>query len=171
MEMVPAFRRYLLHLPAVRSYVPDDWVFSDSLREHPDRTGKRAIVVRDHGGGWAQPEQSNTQEFPMLALDFWSDASRNAQGEMLAPDALVSARAMFRAIDPFLHGLRDMFIGGFGTNRGLRVVTSKRWSEPSHQTKAESHGGAQHGDGVTSYGVALGDCAVVTAKYALVVVH
>jgi hypothetical protein len=164
MELVPAFRRFLLHLDEVRSYVADDWVFADNLKEHVDQTGRRAIVVRDDGGYWAPADTVQTSEYPILALDFWSDCSRDDDGNKKLEDALVNARAMYRAVAPLLHGWRDVTVGAFGTSPGLRVVSSATWGGPVYQTKAESHGGR-------FLGVQLGESAVVTARFALHVVH
>jgi hypothetical protein len=163
MEMVPAVRRHLLNLPVVEGYV-NDGVFADQLHEGVDRTGKRAIVVRDAGNGWAQPDVVQSGEFPLLAIDYWADCSRNTAGDRLYEDAVSNARAMHRAVDPFLHGHRDEWWGTFGSSQGLRVVSCARWREPVTQTKWESHGGI-------AYGMQLGESAVVTVLYALHVHH
>ncbi|MFE2751565.1 hypothetical protein ACFXGA_06130 [Actinosynnema sp. NPDC059335] len=162
MEVEPAVRRHLLNDQAVRGYVGDR-VYKQHLDEHVQGAGKRAIVLRVDGG-WSQPDTVQTSEFPLLYIDFWADRSRDSTGRAVADDAMDNARAVYRVTDPLLHARRGERWGSFGTHRGLMVVSSARWSEPIVQTEMRSHGG-------TFLGVKLGDCAVVTAAYALHVLH
>jgi hypothetical protein len=161
-EVEPAVRRRLLDDLTVRGYVADR-VYKHKLDTHVQGTGQRAIVVRTDGG-WAQPDEVQTSEFPMLYVDFWADRSRNTAGKATADDAVDNARAVYRAADRLLHARRGERWGAFGSHPGLMVVSSARFSEPVVQTERQSHGGA-------FLSVKLGDCAVITVRYALHVVH
>lgn len=162
MEVETAFRHHLMAVPAVRGYVQTR-VFKHKLVEHVDGRGTRAVVVRRFGG-WAEPERETTQEYPTMMVDCWADCSRNGAGEKLAEDAIDNAWAVYRAVDPAIHQLKDVMLGARGDDRGLYLIKAWRFAEPFQQTKDESHGGV-------AYGVELGESAVVSVEYALVVVH
>ena len=98
-------------------------VWKYRLEDPVDGSGGRAIVVK-RVGGWAGPNAVNTQEFPKIRLELWSDHSRDLDGDVAAYDGLTSAFAMFRAVDPLLHGVRDVRWGA------VFVVGCSRWSEP-----------------------------------------
>jgi hypothetical protein len=161
MEVVPAARRHLMSYPSVRGYVQHR-VFTYRLFEHVNGEGTRAIVCRLNAG-WAEPDRSQSVEFPILVVDCWSDCTRNADGTKAAEDAIPNALALYRVVDPVLHRKRNM-VWADGGSRGLLVVDIKRWIEPFYQTKDESHAGV-------AYGVELGDSAVVSVQYAMTVAH
>jgi len=157
-EVVPAVRRQLLDVDAVRGYVGAK-VFKNMLHEHVDGTGGRAVVVRREGG-WREMSATNTCRFPVLAVDCWADNTR-VDGLVSKQDALDSAWAVYNVVDVALALKRNVFWGGYGLHPGLFVIESRPWQEPLEQTRTESHQGSFQG-------VALGECAVVTARYALV---
>lgn len=159
MEVTTAARRHLLRLDSLRGYV-DLRIFKHRLEEKVDGTGKAAVVVK-RTGGWASPDPINTAEFPVLLLEFHADPSRNEYGEITVSNAEDRAWAMHRVVDPFLHGKRDEWWGGIGSDRGLKVVSSARAEEPTLTAQADQHAGAPP----------LGDAVFVSARYALQVVH
>jgi hypothetical protein len=162
-EIEPAYRRALLAVPGVRGIVGSDGVYKRKLYATISGSGKRAIVVRSDGG-WATPNQINTPEFPLLTLDFWADHSRRENGEQMADDNAENARAIYRVVDKLIHGVRGRHVGGMGSDPGLYVVTSDRWSEPVLATP----------DSVKTwpaYNMDLGDAAVLSVQYALQVIH
>jgi hypothetical protein len=163
-EIEPALRRYLLDVPEVRGIVGPAGVHKQKLYEPVSGKGKRAVVVRANSGGWSIPNQINTQEFPLLALDFWADKSRDSGGKEAADDCADNARAVYRVVDKLLHGLRGRYVGGMGGNPGLYVVTCDRWSEPVTATEDDTKTWP-------AYNMDLGDAAVVSVQYALTVFH
>lgn len=167
MEVEAAIRRRLLSDPTVAGYVGER-VFTHRLHDGVDvgETGRRAIVVR-RVGGWATPDPVTTQEYPLVALDCYAGDSRDGEGNITAFDATSSAYAVWRAADRLLHNPeRGTWWGAIGSNPGLLVVTSQRWSEPFAET-ASSLLQAQ-----ASTGVQLGAHAtLVSARYAIDCVH
>lgn len=164
MEVEPAYRRHLLDIPDVRGIVGPAGVHKGKLYEKVDGTGGRAIVVRADVGGWAVPNQINTQEFPILVFDFWADATRDDHGNKAADDAADNARAVYRVVDKRIHGKRGLWVGGFGQHPGLYVVTSDRFQEPEVATAPGTKTWAP-------YNMDLGESAVVSVQYALTVMH
>jgi hypothetical protein len=160
-EVVPATRRQLLSVDAVRGYVGGDGVFKNELFEHVDGRGTRKVVVR-HDGGWRLPDSIQTVRFPLVAVDCWADCSRADDGEIMQRDAVDNAWAVWNAVDPAMNHRRNEFWGAIGVNQGLYVMQSWLWGEPLEQTRNESHQGSFQG-------VRIGDAAVVTARYALIV--
>lgn len=162
MEILTALRRHLLTQDAVRGYVGSK-VDKAKLHDHVDQKGTRAIVVRSNGG-WAQPDLTQSSEYPLILIDFWADCSRDRLADRIADDAVDNAMAVYRVVDPLLHRKRNVMWGGQGTDPGLQIVSCIRWSEPITQTRDESHGGV-------AYGVQLGESAVVTVQYAIHTSH
>lgn len=123
MEIESAARRYLLGQSAVTSLVGQR-VWKHALFSPLDGTGHRAIVVaRD---GWHGPlEDVRTVEFPVLAVTCWADATRDADGRVVAEDAADSAWGMHRVIDSLLHGQRA------ARWDRLVVVHCRRWAAPA----------------------------------------
>lgn len=132
MELTTAARRYLLSQAAVTGYVQTR-VWKDRLEDVLDRTGQRAIVVKD-AGAWSVPQRRNTQEYPILRIEFWADHTRHDDGTIDVEDGMTSARALYRAVDPLLHGVRDVRWGG---DDGLFVIGCSRYSEPLPITASE----------------------------------
>lgn len=122
MEIEAGVRRLLLDDPAVSGYVGTK-VWKYRLEDALDGSGGRAIVV-SRVGGWTSPNELNTQEFPKLRVELWADQSRNEDGTISVNDGESSAFAMFRVVDPLLHGVRDVRWGD------LFVVGCSRYSEP-----------------------------------------
>lgn len=156
MEIETAARRFLLAHDGVRGYVGDK-VTKFSLLEHVDGTGGRAIVVR-RSNGWKTPDSVQTSEFPLLLVDCWADCDR-VGGDKVADNAVDKAFAVYRVVDKLLHAKRDFMMGD------LRIISSQRWSEPFFETANDAH------KGVASLSTPKGDSAVVTAQYALHLVH
>lgn len=125
MELTTAARRYLLAQAAVTGYVQTR-VWKDRLEDVLDRTSQRAIVVKD-AGAWSVPQRRNTQEYPLLRIEFWADHTRHDDGTIDIEDGMTSARALYRVVDPLLHGVRDVRWGG---PDGLFVIGCSRYSEP-----------------------------------------
>jgi hypothetical protein len=161
MELPAAARRYLMQQPSVTGYVGNK-AYKHQLWDHVDQTGGRAIVVR-MAGGWEQPDRVQSSQFPVLAVDCWSDCSRDPAGEKLQEDALDNAWAVYRAVDPVLHRARNAMWGASGSDEGAFVVECMRWQEPFHQTKGD---GGQYAAGLP-YQVEMGESAVVTVQYAV----
>jgi hypothetical protein len=158
-EIEPAARKRLLDDVTVRGYVGPDGVYKHQLLEHVDQQGTRKIVVR-RSGGWAGPDRIQSSEYPVLAVDCWADCSRTAgpNSPKRNFDCIENAWALFRAVDPLLHRIRNQWWGAYASNPGLRVFESVRSREPIAVTKDESHGGR-------FYAVELGESCVVTAEY------
>lgn len=159
MEVTTAVRRHLLSVDAVRGYVGAR-VFKHRLEEKVDGTGRCAVVVK-RTGGWASPDPIKTSEYPILLLEFHADPSRNEYGEIEVSNAEDRAWSLFRVVDPVLHGKRDQWWGGMGTDPGLKVITSARNSEPDLTAQSDQHSSAPP----------LGDSVFVTVRYSLEVVH
>ena len=169
MEVETAVRRMLVDQPTITGYVgakPNAKVYKHSLGDNLTGTGGRAIVVR-RSNGWATPERTNTQEYPLVVIECWADHSRNPAGEYDLADNVDNAYAVYRAVDPLMHAKRDVVWGGAN---GLLVVTSQRWQEPWHATASDAHGVGVIADAQSRLG-AIGECAVVVLTYALQVGH
>lgn len=154
MEIEAAARRFLLQQQAVTGYVQNR-VWRHTRQETLDGTGQRAIVVR-RNTGWAQREQRNTQEFPLLVVEYWADHTRDDTGAIMKTDALDNAFALYRVVDPLLHGKRNVKWGD------LTIVSSQCWAEPFSETAERSHG---------KRAAEIGDLAVVSATYAICCIH
>lgn len=160
MEIESAARRVLLLDQTVAGLVAR-WVFKWRLEEKVDGTGKQAIVLwRDQG--WSTPDPVNTNEYPLLTVDCYSDASRGADGEMLAEDNVDRAFGLYRVVDRALLSVgRGKKWGAFGSDPGLLVNSVQRWSEPFKTEQSDQHQGDPP----------LGDVAKVTTTYAFDLVH
>lgn len=164
MEIETAARRHLLGFADVTAYVQKK-VFKHSLLERVDGTSGRAIVVR-RSNGWGQPDPVQTAEFPILVVDFWADPDRDADGQKVEDNAIDKAYAVYRAVDPLLHAVRDQWWGAGGTNPGLWIVNCARYAEPFHQTIDDVHG-----SGPVAGNQPIGEEACVTVQYAVTLVH
>lgn len=160
MEVESAVRRRLLADQTVNGYVAGAvWKFR--LMEAIEGTGQRAVVVK-RDGGWAVPDETTTQEYPLVTVRCYADPDRDNDGLMVDGTALSNAFALYRAVDKVLHGKRGEVWGG---DNGLLVITSQRWSEP-YSVAADDQHGASSGSSE-----ALGETVFVLAQYALQVVH
>lgn len=164
-EVETAMRRYLIAQAGVNGYVVGK-VYRHRLEVPVEKTGGAAIVLR-RNGGWAQRDPVKTSEFPIVQVRVIADPTRDDDGNVAKGDALDRAWAVQRAITPTLHGLRDVWMGAVGSNRGLRVITCQAWGEPMELMDRDMTGTAHH----LLYGDPLGDTAMVIAQYALQVVH
>lgn len=164
MEVEAAARRYLLSDATVTGYVGHR-VFRDKLLE-PLQPGQMAVVIwRD--GGWGAPDPGNTQEYPFLIIDCYADPDRDERGLFTTSNAGTKALGLYRAVDPLFQGPRapkSDLVGAFGSNPGLLVLSSQRWSEPFKRSAGDLHPGQSEREG-------LGDAEVVRTRYAWQVVH
>jgi len=124
-EIEAAVRRMLLADLTVNGYVAGK-VFKFRLEEQP--SGGRAVVVR-RIGGWTAPG-TGSQEYPLVEVQCWADHSRDAEGLMVKADAEENAWALYRAVMPLMHGVRNQWWGAMGSNPGLLIVGSYRSGEP-----------------------------------------
>ena len=162
MEVEAAVRRVLLGDPTVNGYVVGK-VFRNRLEEKVDGTGGRAIVVA-RNNGWATPDPATSQEYPIVVLKFYADPDRDVySGGVQRSNAEDKALAVYRAADKLLHAKRGVWMGAFGSNRGLMVVTSARASEPVVVREKDRHGEGS--------GDPLGDSLYVMVEYNMQVVH
>ncbi len=160
MEIETAARRRYLQDPTVQGYVTGK-VFKHSLLERVDGTGGRALVVR-RSNGWAQADNTQSSEYPILVVDCWADRTRSPEGDPLGDDAIDKAYALWRAVDSITHRVRDQWWGGGGSDLGLMMVSIVRWVEPFHMTSDD-----QHGAGSVATKQPMGECALVSASYAV----
>lgn len=160
MEVEAAARRMLLTNDAVRGYVVDK-VYRNRLGAKIDGTSGRAIVVY-RNNGWATPDPVTSQEYPILAMKFYADPTRD-EGDITKADAEDKALAIYRVVNPLLHGRRGFRMGGLTPDTGLMVVTAARWKEPAIVTEKDEHGPTQ--------GDPLGDTVYAYVEYALQVIH
>lgn len=128
MELVTAARKRLLSLPGVTGYVGDK-VWKHRREDDIVGTAGRAVVVKD-GGGWSRPDPVQSSEYPLLTLECLADADRDGDGNPVGATALEKARALYRVIDPQLHGARHQWWGTSATNPGLLVISCARYAEP-----------------------------------------
>lgn len=161
MEVESAARRYLLGDTTVTGYVQAR-VHKWRLEEKVDGTGKSAIVVY-RNNGWATPDPVTTQEYPILAVKAYSDATRDSTGEIVKSDAEDRAFALMRAISNRLRRQRGEWWGAVGADPGLLVVTCAPWKEPTLVTEKDRHG--------QTSGDPLGDAVYAYGEFALQVVH
>lgn len=153
-------RRMLLQDPTVNGYVVGK-VFRYRLEEKVDGTSGMAVVLVNDNG-WATPNPVTTQEYPILQVRCYADPTRGPLGEISQADALDKAWALTRAIEPLIHGKRDVIWGRFGSSPGLRIITAQRWAEPWEMTDEDRHNTSED---------PLGDSVYVATRYALQVVH
>ncbi len=137
MEIETAVRKHLLNFPSVTNLVQKR-VYKFELQEELEGTGRGALVVR-RSGQWASPGR-NSQEYPLLVVDCYSDNSRpDEQGLELLHDRDERAMQLYREVDRILHQVS-------GVQRhwpeqdpnGLYVIGCFRGSEPT--SPAEYHG-------------------------------
>lgn len=137
MELDSAARHRLLDEPPVTGYVVRK-VFKFRLMEALQGSGGRAVVVKREGG-WSQPDQARTVEYPLLIVQCWADPDRE-NGELSVGNAEEKAWALWRTVDPCFHMVRGAR-WGLSTDPprdGLMIVRSSRWSEPRCETSSSS---------------------------------
>ena len=161
MELTTAARRFLLAQAAVTGYVQQR-VWKDRLEDVLDGTGQRAIVLKD-AGSWSLPQARNTQEYPLLRVEFWADHTRNEDGTIDVEDGMAGARALYRVVDPLIHGVRDVRWGG---DDGLFVIGCQRYSEPLPMTGSELATGRPQPTDADAY-----EAQAVAVLYAVQTIH
>ena len=157
MEIEAAARRHLLADNTVNGYLAGR-AYAFKLKTLVTPHGHRALVLY-RGNPWAQTERYEHAgaEFPTLVLDCWSDHSRDGDGEMLHPDRVQNAYALWRAAHNLIHNQRPGTIWGrSSSNPGVLINTCSLWAGPPH-LDGEGH----------RTGIPVGEAAVVTAVYAL----
>jgi hypothetical protein len=103
-------------------------------------TGK-ACVVLSQRGGWATANRHNTEQFPVLQVEVYSDPTRDANRNP-SDDYTPEERAyeVYRAIDAVLHR-PDGFDEDWGDAMGtLRITGSLRAGEPDITDVPEGDG-------------------------------
>lgn len=165
MELETAVRRLLLADETVAGYVGDK-VFKNTLEEHVDGTGGRAVTVF-RTGGWTAPDPVSSAEFPLLQVNCFADCDRDDDGLVTSRNAIDKAFAVYRSVDRLLHGAREEWWGAGGRDEGLMIVSCARYVEPIAMEAQDQHATANVGNAQ----VPLGDSAFVWARYACVVVH
>lgn len=167
MEVVTAVRHRLLQIDALRTYVARDTdgefaVWKHRLLDSIDGTGRRAVVVR-LSVPWTLPQPRNTQEYPTVALDLWADHDRDPSGGIAEANGEEKALAMFRVIDPLIHGIRGERWGP--PERAMLVIGCSRTMGPILSTPHAN----QRQDGAT--GENAEEAAHVIVEYAIQTVH
>lgn len=109
MEVVSGLRRFLLNDTTVAGYVQHR-VWKDKLFEQIDGTGSRAVVVRTFNQHRLK-DLTKTAEYPIVQTLCFADHSRDVDGLVVSHDAEDSARALWRAVDNALHGVRGVWMG------------------------------------------------------------
>jgi hypothetical protein len=156
MELETGARKMLLSDDTIRGYV----VSGDETRCYKHRlevpvtgTGKIAIVV-SRNGGWAQPDEVQTVEFPVLRVDVFADPTRFDDGGIRIMDGEDKGAAVLRVVDRLVHGRRGVWWGG---PSGVLVVAAQRWREMAFFTQDDLHGRR----------LDLGDAVLARREYAL----
>lgn len=167
MELESAARHRLLAEDSVTGYVVKK-VFKFRLMEALQGTAGRAIVV-SRNGGWSQPDQARTVEYPLLTVQCWA-APDLVDGELSVGNAEEKAWALHRVVDPCLHLVRGERWGYSlsPVRDGLMIVRSSRWSEPVCETSSSSV--ADRGASLEKQ-LLLGGGAYVQTSYAVEVAH
>lgn len=124
MEVNSAIRRHLLSQPNVVAHTQRK-VWKDRLEEGILGTGGAAIVVSEQPW-WATPDPVQTHEWPVAWVDCYADCSRGEEGFIQKTDALDKAKALARIVDKYMHGVRGVRWGVFGSNPGLTIVSCAR---------------------------------------------
>lgn len=140
MDLTLAARRYLVDHTPLNTVVGASntfahWVFRDRLYVSVEGTGQVAVVLAERGG-WAAPNPHNTMRFPVLQVEVYADPDRAADLNPVTPayGAESKARAVFNAVDPYLHWVgrvNEQYWGGTNTEQPLRVLGCTRAAEPS----------------------------------------
>lgn len=167
MEVTTAVRKRLLAIPALVGYTTSGRVYTTRLHDAVDGTGHRAVVVSLVPGGWARPQQRNTQEYPIVRLTYWADHDRSG-GKIVTANGRANAMAMHRVVDPVIHGIRDEWWGGTEEEptTGLLIIGCSRWTEPAPAGDgALATGRPTPGDGDSF------EAQAVQVDYALQIIH
>lgn len=136
MELETAARKRLLQSSAVKNLVSQS-VFKFKLEEPVEGTGRAALVV-NRRGGWTTPTH-NSQEYPVLVVECYADASTSPEGNRDVDDAATRAVQLSREVDRWLHQVdREHRYWPDDDPEGLYVIGCFRGSEPSEP--ADKHG-------------------------------
>lgn len=86
-----------------RSQSWDTWIFSDDpVGVKVENTQKSLIVVTENGT-WTAPNGHNTERFPRVFVDVWSDPTRNANLGVKVFDAKDKIEAIVKVVNKHLH--------------------------------------------------------------------
>lgn len=137
MELETAARKHLLDFDSIRVLVKDR-VWKYRPEEALEGTGQAAIVVR-RSGNWTKPGR-NSQEYPILVVECYADASRNPNAEMMQDDAEARCYQLAREVDRVLHQLggQHRHWPEDDPDEGLYVIGCFRGSEATEP--ADKHG-------------------------------
>lgn len=158
MEVTSAARRELLAIAEVRGHVGQS-VFKWRLDESISGTSGKAIVVSEQAA-WATPPERGSSEYPTLWVDCYADPDRNAGGTVATANAEDKALALARVVKRHWHGIRGVFWGAVGSDRGLQVVSCEFVS------RRVIEAGGQHEDREV-----MGDTVMCRLVFALHVSH
>lgn len=139
MELETAARKYLLTDDTIRGYVvsgTETRCYKHRLETPVHGSGKIAIVV-SRNGGWAQPDEVQTVEFPVLRVDVVADPDRDVDGGIRVMNGEDKAAAVLRVVDRLLQNQRGVMWGG---PNGLLVITCGRWREMAFFSQEDLHG-------------------------------
>lgn len=123
MEIEAALRRYLLSDDTMAGYCGRKIYTYEISDDELNGSGGVAIAIR-RVGGWTAPQLLNTQEYPLVNIQCWADLACRGCTPLSAQTA---AWALYRALDPLIHGQGDVTWGG---DSGLYVIRASRNAEP-----------------------------------------
>lgn len=132
----------------------DRWIWEDNLNSEEIENSQKCAIVLHTIGSWSAPNEYNTAKFPRLQIDIWGDPTRDpSTNAPTTPDAKQKVQDIFDALDPWLHQVTN----GWMIWDDLRVISSKRSSEPIYSPIADS-GGLLNGGvmGTNYYNLTLG---------------
>jgi hypothetical protein len=116
------------------------WLFRYQARVAMEGTGSVCAVLNQRGA-WASPNPHNTEQFPVLQIEVFSDPTRDANlnpEDDYTPEE--KANEAFQAIDRVLHR-PDGFDENWGDGMGVvRVTGSLRSGEPDISDVPEGDG-------------------------------
>lgn len=138
-DVALAVRRRLAAVPGIVSVLGPNplltadgvWLFVRELQALPEGTSSSAAVLSIQGA-WARPNDHNTERFPRLQLEIFSDCSRDTTGAIATRDAEPRALAAWEFFNAELdrkNGFSEIW-GRTETDPGVRVNGSQLMSLP-----------------------------------------
>lgn len=137
-----------------------NWIF-DSRNYAKVENSQTSMVVISQSGQWAPPNEYNTQRFPRVFIDVWSDPTRNPDMSVRMDDADEKIDAVHALISKHFHTV-SMHMNGLpivwgseediAEGRGVYVSGSSRQQESDYNDIANGNGGRM---GTAVYGVNL----------------
>ncbi len=133
----------------------DSWIWADKPLGKIEGAGKllparSALVVISEGLQWTTPNEHNTSRVPRVYVDVWADPTRNADGDIMIPDADLKIERIHSVISNYLHLVDNGDRKGrpicWGTKTemdsftGSLITGSTRASEPAYADVAGGNG-------------------------------